>query len=106
MIDGDLLGSHPLCGTMARAVVYPRDSIAVRCLGYASDFIPVETLPPRLRDRLGLRSTISTRIRIRVIRKLLPGLFHYLPSIIKFYPEYRRAVRMDRVREPGHQEAQ
>jgi uncharacterized protein (DUF2236 family) len=93
MIEGDLVGSHPLCGKMARAVVYPKDSVFVRLLGSATAFLPIETLPGAIRERLGLRSTPLSRTQMRIARKVLPKTFPSLPSLIRYYPEYLNAVR-------------
>ena len=93
MLQGGLLGSHPICSKMAQAVIHPQDSLGTRLLGWGMDFMPLETLPPRVRDRLGLPSTVSTRLRMRFIRAVLPRLFPILPRRLRFYPEYLRATR-------------
>jgi len=78
MVEGDLLGSHSMCRELARSVIYPQDSAGTRFLGWGMDFLPIETLPPKVRDRLGLRSTISSRFRMRLtqkcVAKSVPGL--------------------------------
>ena len=93
MLESDLLGSHPISGTLARAVIRPQDSLAARLLGRGVDFIPLETLPPRVRDRLGLESTVSTRLCMRFFRSVSPRLFPLLPRRLRFYPEYLWATR-------------
>lgn len=95
MIGGDLLGSHPICGELARAIVAPRDSPRVRLLGWTTNFLPLETLPPELRERLGLRSTIWSRTRMRTTRIALPRLWPHLPAKIRFYPEYLERMQPD-----------
>jgi uncharacterized protein (DUF2236 family) len=92
MVEGDLLGSHSICRELARAVIYPQDSAGTRLLGWGMDFLPIETLPPKVRDRLGLRSTISSRFRMRLTRIVLPKLFPFFPRRLRFYAEYLRAV--------------
>jgi uncharacterized protein (DUF2236 family) len=92
MVEGDLLGSHWICRELARAVLHPQDSVGARLLGRAIDFLPLETLPPNVRDRLGLRSTVSSRFRMRLARRVLPRVFPLLPSRLRFYPEYLRAI--------------
>ena len=94
VVNGDLLGSHRMCRELARAVIYPQDSISTRLLGWSADFLPIETLPPKVRDRLGLQSTISSRSRMRITRLLLPKLFPLFPRRVRFYPEYLRALEM------------
>jgi len=88
MIDGDLLGSHPICAELAHAIVAPRDSPGIRALGWATNFLPVETMPKNVRERLGLRSTVWTRVRMGTTRKLLPKLWPHLPARMRFHPEY------------------
>jgi len=92
MVEGDLLGSHWICRKLATAVIYPQDSLGTRLLGSALDFLPIETLPPKVRDRLGFRSTISSRFRVRLTRSVLPRVFPLLPRRLRFQPEYLRAM--------------
>ena len=94
MVEGDLLGSHPLCGEMARSVVYPADNVLVRLLGSVTAFLPLETLPGRVRDRLGLSSTRLSRAQMKLARTLLPRVFPSLPANLRFYPEYIEAGRL------------
>jgi uncharacterized protein (DUF2236 family) len=100
MVESDLLGSHWMCRELARAVIYPQDSAGARCLGRAIDFLPLETLPPKVRDRLGFRSTASTRLRMRLARTVLLKVFPLLPPFLRFYPEYARAVSKLKRRSP------
>ena len=92
MVEGDLLGSHSMCRELARSVIYPQDSAGTRFLGWGMDFLPIETLPPKVRDRLGLRSTISSRFRMRLTQSVLPKVFPVFPRRLRFYPEYLRAL--------------
>jgi uncharacterized protein (DUF2236 family) len=92
MVEGDLLGSHPMCAELAKAVVHPQDSVAAVILGRAIDFVVVETLPPKVRERLGLKSTPSSRFRMRLARRVLPKVFPALPPKVRFYPEYVKAI--------------
>jgi uncharacterized protein (DUF2236 family) len=96
MVEGDLLANHWVCRELARAVIYPQDSVGTRLLGWGMDFLPIETLPPKVRDRLGLRSTISSRFRMRLTRSVLPKLFPVFPRRLRFYPEYLRASELGR----------
>ena len=86
MVDGELLASHPICGELARAVIHPRDTVGAAVLGRAIDFVVIETLPPKVRERLGLISTISSRLCMRLARRALPRIFPALPSKVRFYP--------------------
>jgi uncharacterized protein (DUF2236 family) len=92
IVEGELLGSHRICGELARAVVHPQDTFAAGALGRTIDFVVIETLPPQVRERLGLKSTISTRFRMRLARGVLPKIFPALPPKIRFYPEYLKAI--------------
>jgi uncharacterized protein (DUF2236 family) len=47
---------------------------------------------PQVRDRLGLRSTISSRFRMRLTQSVLPKVFPVFPRRLRFYPEYLRAL--------------
>jgi uncharacterized protein (DUF2236 family) len=93
MVEGELLGSHWLSRELARAVVYPQDSAAIRLFGLGIDFLPIETLPINVRQRLGFVSTTSSRLRMRLTRCVLPKVFPFLPPRLRFYPEYLRAIR-------------
>ena len=81
-----------MCGELARAVIYPQDSAGTRLLGWGMDFLPIETLPPKVRERLGLRSTIWSRFRMQFTRYMLPKMFPAIPRHLRFYPEYLRAT--------------
>ena len=80
MLHGDLLGSHPLCAEVAAAVVRPPAPRRDRILGRIFDFLPIETVPAHLRERLGLESTASTRLRMASLRRLAPIAFRVLPG--------------------------
>ena len=92
MVEGELLASHRMCGELARAVVHPQDAIGAAVLGRAVDFLVIETLPPRVRERLGLQSSAWSRFRMRLVRRVLPRVFPALPAKVRFYPEYLKAI--------------
>jgi uncharacterized protein (DUF2236 family) len=91
-LEGELLASHRLCGELARAVIHPQDTVAAAILGRTIDFVVVETLPPRIRERLGLKSTPLSRFFMRLARRVLPKVFPALPAKVRFYPEYLKAI--------------
>ncbi|NNM29876.1 MAG: DUF2236 domain-containing protein [Akkermansiaceae bacterium] len=93
MLHDDILGSHPLCAEVAASVVHPSGRLRERLLGRAVDFLPIETVPPHLRERLGLQSTAGTRFRMAVLRRLAPLAFRILPKRLTYYPESYRAER-------------
>ncbi len=90
MINGDLLGSDPVCGELARCLVKPQDSFTVRCLGCAISFLPLETLPPQLLEPLTLKSTAMSRAQMRFFRRVFPGIFRLVPAKLKYYERTRR----------------
>jgi uncharacterized protein (DUF2236 family) len=92
MVEGEMLGSCRMCGELAKAVVHPRDTFAAATLGRTIDFVVIETLPPTVRERLGLKSTTSSRFRMRLARRVLPKIFPILPPKVRFYPEYLKAI--------------
>lgn len=96
MLSGDLLGSHPLCAEVAAAVVWPKKPWRDRMLGKAGDFLPLETLPAMIRERLGLESTGWSRGRMKILQKVAPVAFRSLPKWVTYYPEsYRAEMSME-----------
>lgn len=89
MIDGDLLGSDPICGELARYLVKPQDSLTVRLLGHAVDFVPIETLPAQLLGTLTLKSTRASRAKMRAFETTFPAIFKSLPEKRKYYDRSR-----------------
>ncbi|HCQ79399.1 MAG TPA: hypothetical protein DIV46_05450 [Verrucomicrobiales bacterium] len=96
MLSGDLLGSHPLCAEVAAAVVWPKKPWRDRMLGKAGDFLPIETLPAMIRERLGPESTGWSRGRMKILQKVAPVAFRSLPKWVSYYPEsYRAEMSME-----------
>ena len=89
MINGELLGSDPICGELARYLVKPQDSLTVRLLGHAIDFIPVETLPVQLLEPLTLNSTRTSRTKMKAFEAAFPTIFKGLPEKRKYYDRSR-----------------
>ncbi|MEN8784743.1 MAG: oxygenase MpaB family protein [Akkermansiaceae bacterium] len=87
MLEGDLLGSHPLCAEVAAAVVRPQNPWRDRMLGKVVDFLPVETVPVAIRERLGLESSAWSRVRMTMLEKVAPVAFRTLPKWMTYYPE-------------------
>ena len=99
MLSGDLLGSHELCAEVAAAVVRPPNPWRDRMLGRVVDFLPIETVPEKIRARLGLKSTGWSRARMKVLEKVAPVAFRTLPKWMMYYPEsYRAERRLERTR--------
>lgn len=93
MLNDKILGSHPLCAEIAAAVVCPPNPIRDRLLGKFSNFLPIETVPSHLRERLGLRSTWWTRLRMAMLRGVAPLAFRMLPKRLTYYPESYKAAQ-------------
>lgn len=93
MLAKDLLGSHPLCAEVAATVVNPPHPLRDRMLGKLANFLPIETLPADIRERLGLQSTWSTRLRMATLRLAAPVAFRVLPKRLTYYPESYRAEK-------------
>lgn len=93
MLSSDLLGSHPLCAEVASAVVWPQQPWRDRWLGKMVDFLPIETVPPGILERLGLESTWWTRLRMATVGLVAPVAFRTLPKWLTCYPESYRAQR-------------
>lgn len=93
MLEGDLLGSHPLCAEVASAVVRPQNPWRDRMLGKVVDFLPIETVPVNIRTSLGLESTWWTRGRMEILEKVAPVGFRVLPKRVTYYPESYEAEK-------------
>ncbi|MDK3160823.1 oxygenase MpaB family protein [Kamptonema cortianum] len=92
MIGGDLLGSDPLCAQLARDIAAPRKPLWLALAMKPVGFIVVETLPGNLRERLGFRSTKTTRACWRVMTHLLRCMMRILPSCLRFARRHREAL--------------
>ncbi|MEE2636460.1 MAG: hypothetical protein VYE68_04415, partial [Acidobacteriota bacterium] len=93
LLAGAFVGSHRLSSEMADGVVHPPAPGGDRVRGHATDFLPIETLPPRIRSCLGLRSTRWTRVRMAMFRVVAPLAFQVCPKRLTYYPESFRAER-------------
>jgi uncharacterized protein (DUF2236 family) len=91
MIRGAVLGSFPRSRELTRHILRPSRPFSMRFLGMALEFATVELLPSPVRERLGLRSTPSTRMRMRLVDMVLPRVLPLLPGAVRFVPEYRAA---------------
>lgn len=93
MLSGDLLGSHPRCAEVAAAVVRPPNPLRDRWLGRVVDFLPIETVPEKIRARLGLESTGWSRFRMSILKRCSPVAFRILPKRLTYYPESYQAEK-------------
>jgi uncharacterized protein (DUF2236 family) len=61
------------------------------------------TLPPVLRERLGLRWTASDQRRLRLLAGFLRLAWRVLPGEWGYFPRARRAIRRARLAAPAEQ---
>ena len=96
MTDGGELGNHPLCAELCHHIVRPTATIGTRILGHSLRFMVVETFPESLREKMGLNSTASSRLRMRLLRNSAPHLFPRLPESQRLYPEAIQRLTTER----------
>lgn len=96
MINGDELGSHPLCAEVCHHIVRPTATIGTRLLGHSLRFMIVETFPEPLREKMGLKSTASSRLKMRLLRKSAPHIFPRLPMRQRLYPEAIQRLHIEK----------
>lgn len=87
MIHGNELASHSLCAEVCKHIVYPRSTIGNRLLGHGLRFMIIETFPVELREKMGLRSTPVTRLKMRALRRTVTHWFPRLPEARRIYPK-------------------
>jgi len=87
MIHGPELASHPFCAEVCRHIVTPRSPFGMRMLGTGLHFLSIETLPKHLHAGLGLRSTLTSRTQMALLKKTAPLWFPRLPERQRLYPE-------------------
>lgn len=93
MMDGPLLGSHPLCGEVARAVVRPDAPWTMRVLSPVFRALTLEYLPAPLRERLGFPNPSRSSRLWNLLDGTLPTLRRLAPASLRYAPHYLRAVR-------------
>ncbi len=98
MIDGPLLGSHPLCGEVARAVVCPDAPWTMRALSPVFQALTLEYLPAPLRERLGFQNPWKPSRLWNLLDGTLPSLLRIAPPSLRYAPHYLRARRGARER--------
>ena len=93
MMDGPMLGSHSLCGEVARAVVCPDAPWMMRALSPVFQALTLEYLPPSLRARLGFPNPSGQSKLWRLLDGALPSLRRLAPPWLRFATHYLRAMR-------------
>lgn len=96
MLNGELLGSHPLCSQLAQAIALPQDSAWAKLLGRRLYFLAVEGLPSPVREKLGFRSSRYTRSSMWALRRSVRLGFGLLPPQVRLYPEALARVRLEK----------
>jgi len=92
MTNSGELGSDPVCGEVARAVVAPRSPWAMRLASPLWKALAAELVPGELRTKLRLEDTRWRAPLWNALDAVLPALLPLAPSIFRFAPHYRRAV--------------
>lgn len=91
MFGGPLLGSEPVCGEVARAVIRPDAPFWMRQLSPVFRALALECIPSPVAGRLGLGASILRRPLWRMLELLLAGRLGMLPDSLRFAPHYLRA---------------
>lgn len=91
MISRDLLGSHPICGEVARAVLQPTRPWAFRLVHPALPALASVLIPEALAKKLELPTGWNPQTLWVLLDRFLPAIIHGLPSAIRFSRHYRRA---------------
>lgn len=92
MIDGPLLGSHPLCAEVACSIVIPQTPSYLRLLSPWLAPLACEYVPEPVRSRLRLPSRRWHGPAVRAFEGGIRLLHPLLPSILRHAPAYRKAL--------------
>lgn len=95
-IADPMLGSHAISRCVAWAVARPRTPWWLFLAGHPITFIFSEILPPAVRDRLGFRRTLLSRLNLALATVAFRLLARWMPDRLRFVEEYRRARRGER----------
>jgi uncharacterized protein (DUF2236 family) len=88
MMDGSLLGSHPVCGEVARAVVRPDAPWTMRVLSPVFTVLSLEYIPASLRKRLGLPGLSGQSRSWKALDHTLPWLRRMAPPSLRYATQY------------------
>jgi len=92
MMASGILGSHPLCGEVARAVLRPGRPWRFRVLSPLWTALAEEWLGGELAGRLGIRPGVWRPVLWKTLDRCLPPLLPKLPQRWRFAPAYSKAV--------------
>lgn len=92
MTKGGELGSDPLCGEVARAVVAPLAPWSMRLASPLWKALAAELVPGDLRKKLQLDDSPWRVPLWAALDAFLPALLPSAPAVFRFAPHYRRAA--------------
>lgn len=92
MTNGGELGSDPVCGEVARAVVAPGAPWSMRMASPLWLALAAELVPDVLRTKLRLEDSRWRAPLWTTLDALLPALLPVIPAVLRFAPHYRRAA--------------
>lgn len=92
MINGPLLGSHPLCAEVACSIVLPESPSYLRMLSPWLAPLACEYVPEPVRSRLRLPSRRWHRPAVRALEGSVRLLLPLLPFPLRHAPAYRKAL--------------
>jgi uncharacterized protein (DUF2236 family) len=92
VVADESIGSHDVSRRVAHAVARPQTPWWFRLSGRPIGFIFSEILPPPVRDRLGFRSTVFSRVALSLATFGLRVFERIGPDFLRFEPRYRRAL--------------
>jgi len=91
MLDGAELGSDPLCGEVARAIITPCAPSAMRLASPLVGALVSELVPDALQRKLQLAESLWRTPVWKTLDAVLPVVLPLAPSAWRFAPHYRRA---------------
>jgi uncharacterized protein (DUF2236 family) len=91
MLAGPLLGSHPSCAEVARAIAAPERPLVARLVGPMIMPLACDYVPEPVRSRLGLPWRPWHRRVTRVVERCVGLGLPVAPAAIRFAAAYRRA---------------
>jgi len=93
MLQGPELGSLPVCGDVARAVICPDSPWFMRSLSPVFRALSLELIPSDLSSRLGLGGSALRKPLWWLLDQLIPRLLSRVPRKFRFPIHYLHAVR-------------
>lgn len=93
MLKSGILASDPVSRQIARHVAQPPRPHWLRWAMKPFRFLLSELLPHPVNDKLGFPSTRWGRRQLRMLEWLLPRVVPWLPPVLRYPPQYRKARR-------------